>query len=286
VFREYTPDFGKLVPQPKHLGILGPVIRGVVGDTIVVHFLNNTRFPTSMHPHGVVYDKASEGSPYTDSADDLTNSAPGDDAVPPGTEYTYTWLATERSGPAGRDVSSIAWAYHGHTDEPGDANAGLVGFIVITRKGSARPDATPKDVDREFFSLFTVFDENVSSLASVNGADVVPPGADEEMFEESNLMHGINGLISGNNRGYDMVEGERVRWYLIAMGTEVDMHTVHWHGIAGVHDGRRKDVVNIGPGVTESVDFVADNPGTWMLHCHVNDHISAGMMTKFTITAH
>jgi hypothetical protein len=46
-------------------------------------------------------------------------------------------------------------------------------------------------------------------------------------FEESNLMHGISGLVFGNNNGYTMVEGERVRWYLIGMGTEADIHTPH-----------------------------------------------------------
>jgi FtsP/CotA-like multicopper oxidase with cupredoxin domain len=283
LFRQYTADFGKLVAQPSHLGLLGPVIRGVVGDTIVVHFRNNTSIPTSIHPHGVLYAKDSEGSPYTDSADDLTNTAPADDAVPPGTDYTYTWSVPERAGPGAKDPSSIAWPYHSHTNETGDVNAGLVGFIVITRKNAARDDGTPKEVDREFFTLFTVFDENSSSLAAVNGTDSPPAGSDPDEFAESNLMHGINGLVSGNDRGYDIDQGDHVRWYLMGMGTEVDMHTVHWHGITVVHDGHRKDVVHLAPATTETVDFVADNPGTWMLHCHVNDHIAAGMMTKFTI---
>ena len=31
--------------------------------------------------------------------------------------------------------------------------------------------------------------------------------------------------------------------------------------------------------------MVADNPGTWLLHCHVADHMMAGMYTPFTITS-
>jgi FtsP/CotA-like multicopper oxidase with cupredoxin domain len=27
----------------------------------------------------------------------------------------------------------------------------------------------------------------------------------------------------------------------------------------------------------------ADNPGEWMYHCHVADHIDAGMLTSYTI---
>lgn len=31
-------------------------------------------------------------------------------------------------------------------------------------------------------------------------------------------------------------------------------------------------------------DMGARNPGIWMLHCHVNDHMTAGMYTTYTIT--
>jgi FtsP/CotA-like multicopper oxidase with cupredoxin domain len=33
-----------------------------------------------------------------------------------------------------------------------------------------------------------------------------------------------------------------------------------------------------------TVDMLADNPGTWLYHCHVADHIDAGMQVTFTIT--
>jgi FtsP/CotA-like multicopper oxidase with cupredoxin domain len=49
-----------------YLGNLGPVLRAVVGDTIVIHFLNRLEFNTSMHAHGVFYHKDSEGAPYVD----------------------------------------------------------------------------------------------------------------------------------------------------------------------------------------------------------------------------
>ena len=37
--------------------------------------------------------------------------------------------------------------------------------------------------------------------------------------------------------------------------------------------GRRADQINLLPGSTHSVAFHAQNPGTWLLHCHVNDHL-------------
>jgi hephaestin len=44
------------------------------------------RYAASVHPHGVMYDKASEGAPYKDGTTDH-----GDDVVKPNTTYTYTW---------------------------------------------------------------------------------------------------------------------------------------------------------------------------------------------------
>jgi FtsP/CotA-like multicopper oxidase with cupredoxin domain len=39
------------------------------------------------------------------------------------------------------------------------------------------------------------------------------------------------------------------------------------------------DTVLVPPRETVEVAFVADNPGDWMLHCHVTDHQVSGMMT-------
>ena len=42
-------------------------------------------------------------------------------------------------------------------------------------------------------------------------------------------MAAINGLTYGNLRGLVMTEGETVDWYLLGMGKDVDVHTVHFH---------------------------------------------------------
>ncbi len=285
VFRAYTPNFKSRVkrgPAEEHLGIIGPVLRAEVGDTIVVHFRNNTGMPTSMHPHGVFYDKKSVGAMYRDGT---STAEKKDDHVPPGGNYTYTWEVHERSGPGPADVSSVVWPYHGHVNSPAQTNAGLIGMIIITGKGLARADGSPKDVDREFITLFNVFDENVSPHLQHNIGHYTdsPVQTDDDGFVESNLMHGMNGLLWGNNTGYVMKKDEHVRWHVIGMGTEVDIHTPHWHGVTLLQDGHRLDTTEVFPATTRTLDLRADNVGTWMYHCHVNDHINAGMMTMFTI---
>lgn len=283
IYRQYNSNWELIERTPEQqteLGSLGPIIYAEVGDEIVVHFRNNARYPFSVHPHGVFYDKASEGAPYTDSPDNLINTFPDDDAVPPGGQWDYSWQVPERAGPGPNDPSSVAWLYHSHTDETADTNAGLVGAIVVTKKGKADRYGRPRDVDREFFTLFTIFNEN-SSIFLPDNLEEFTGNPDNDDFEESNLMHTMNGLLFGNNQ-YTTRVGEKVRWYILAMGTEVDLHTPHWHGVTLLHNGNRIDVTEVLPASTQTLDLVPDNPGTWMYHCHVNDHLEAGMMGKFT----
>jgi len=289
LYREYTDDtFSELKERPEdqdYLGTLGPLIRAQVGDTIKVHFKNNTDFPASMHPHGVFYKKGSEGAPYQDGTSGKKNK--GDDVVKPGEERTYTWEVPERAGPGPEDPSSIAWMYHSHVDETDDTNTGLIGPIIVTRKGEAEEDGSPKGVDQEFITLFTIFDENNSQYLDYNIEHFTgdPKGVDteDEGFVESNLMHSINGYVFGNMPLMKMKKGDNVRWYTMAMGTEVDLHTPHWHGNTVLNMGMRTDVVDILPATMVVADMVPDDPGTWFYHCHVNDHIEAGMTARYLV---
>ena len=138
IYREYTDETfnteKKRAKEWEHLGIMGPLIRAEVGDTIVIYFRNSTTEPYSMHPHGVSYSRASEGTPYPGTSMDAAG------LVPPGETHTYIWNVPERAGPGESDGSSVVWLYHSHNWEPKDVNAGLIGPIVITRRGMARAD--------------------------------------------------------------------------------------------------------------------------------------------------
>ncbi len=275
-------------PCDDTLGMMGPVIRAVVGDTIKVVFKNNTSYPASIHPHGVFYTKSAEGAPYADGTGAADKA---DDAVAPGATYTYTWKVPERAGPGPMDGSSVLWMYHSHTDEIADTNAGLVGPMVITARGKAdMATATPLDVDREIFSYYTVENENESlhldqNFAELSSSPRTVSASDEEAFEESNLMHAVNGYVYGNGPVPVMRVGERVRWYTYTLGTEVDLHTPHWHGNTVTTMGMRSDMIQLLPGMMMVSDMVPDDPGTWLFHCHVNDHIAAGMLARYKVVS-
>ncbi len=276
-----------VMPCDDTLGMMGPVIRAVVGDTIKVVFKNNTQYAASVHPHGVFYEKNAEGAPY---ADGTKGPAKADDAVAPGRTFTYNWKVPDRAGPGPMDGSSVMWMYHSHTDEIADTNAGLVGPMVITARDQANlATATPRDVDREVFSYFTVENENASlhldqNLQELAQAPHQVAADDEDAFEESNLMHSVNGFVYGNGPVPVMEVGQRVRWYTYTLGTEVDLHTPHWHGNTVTTNGMRSDMIQLLPGMMMVSDMVPDDPGTWLFHCHVNDHIAAGMLARYKVT--
>ncbi len=300
VYREYTDaTFQTLKPRStdeQHMGLLGPVIRAEVGDTIEIVFRNNAKFSYSMHPHGVSYKKDSEGTPYAGMSPESTG------LVAPGHTHTYIWEVPERAGPGPDDGSSVMWIYHSHNEEHQDVNAGLMGPIVITAKGMARPDGSPRDVDREIFALFMIFDENQSNYfqynidtyagdpKSVKKLEAVPEdvngNADLTMghgFAVINHKFTINGYIFGNNPPIQVHKGQHVRWYLMTMGDGFNFHTPHWHGNVVTVDKHRTDILSLSPAQFVVADMVPDNVGVWMFHCHLSDHMAGGMMTDYEV---
>lgn len=260
-FIEYTNgEFQTHKEQPAWLGVLGPIIRAEVGDTVIVYFRNKGNRPYSMHPHGLRYTKNDEGAAY--------HPAGVGARVKPGESYTYTWIVDQRSGPGPRESSSTVWWYHSHVDEPEDVNAGLLGPIVVTAQGKAKKDGSPIDVQREFITLFMIFIEGADGNS--NGKNAV-------------MLNTINGYISGNLVGLDVQQGQAVRWYVLGMGDERDVHTAHWHGETVEWNGRHTDVVELLPASMVTVNMKADNIGTWLYHCHVAEHMKGGMHTTFTI---
>nr|KAF6435569.1 hephaestin [Rousettus aegyptiacus] len=278
VFREYTDGTFK-IPRPRtgpeeHLGILGPLLRGEVGDILTVVFKNNASRPYSVHAHGVL--ESSTGWPQ---------------AAEPGEVLTYKWYIPERSGPGPNDSACVSWIYYSAVDPIKDMYSGLVGPLAICRKGILEPHGRRSDMDREFALLFLIFDENQSWYLEENVATHGPqdPGhvnLQDETFLESNKMHAINGKLYANLKGLTMYQGERVAWYMLAMGQDIDLHTVHFHAESFLYQSGksyRADVVDLFPGTFEVVEMVASNPGTWLMHCHVTDHVHAGMETLFTV---
>ena len=214
IYQEYTDSsFTDLVtrsPEWEHLCSRGSLLRAEVGDTIRIVYKNNVEFPTSLHPHGVFYDKDSEGTPYDDMTDERDKY---DDGVPQGQTHTYIWPVPERAGPAEGDQSTVFWMYHSHTEEIRDVNAGLIGPMIVHAKGNLTAEGRPADVDREIVVGFLEFNENESWYMEENAREYMG-NPDAIMFTRgpfgdriatsngldwgSNFMETMNGFTYGN----------------------------------------------------------------------------------------
>lgn len=292
LYREYTDNtFKTIKPRPaewEHLGFLGPLVRAEVGDTIRITFKNNANQPYSMHPHGVLYNKDSEGSPYSDGT---SGKDKADDGVPPGGTYEYVWQVPDRAGPGPMDGDTVMWMYHSHVEEVKDPNTGLMGPMIVTARGKAKPDGSPSTIDREILTMFAQMHEedswympkNLPTLMKDEPTARFPPS---QSFYPYFVTFSINGFAHGSLplNALTLKKGQKVRWYVFAGTNDFDAHTPHWHGNVVTINQMRTDVGWVAPMQMITADMMPDNVGTWLLHCHVSFHNMEGMNARYAVT--
>ncbi|XP_066562910.1 coagulation factor V [Amia ocellicauda] len=286
VFRSYldstfnTPAIRGEVNE--HLGILGPVLKAEVNQNIMVVFKNSASRPYSMHAHGVSYGKQMEGMKYNDTSPHWYQF---DDAVQPGSTYTYVWRASAKMGPQSGDSACRTWVYYSGVNAEKDINSGLIGPLLICRKGVLNNSTFDS---REFVLLFMTFDENKSwyfeeymqknqRTSSVSMSDVE--------FRESNRFHSINGIIF-SLKGLRMYTKQLVRWHLINMGSPKDLHTIHFHGQTFLNKQTkdyRLGVYPLLPGSFADIEMKPSKPGLWLLESEVGEFQQRGMQTLFLV---
>jgi FtsP/CotA-like multicopper oxidase with cupredoxin domain len=254
-YRAYTSGWGQPLAGNDDIGpntgIPGPILRGSVGDTIRVHFRNNDthrRFPHSMHPHGVSYTPENDGGWFA------ADPRPGT-VIEVGESYTYNWQV--------RPNSVGTWVYHDHSAPQGKgmlmefgAELGLVGMLILT-------DTSTHPVDRECCVFFH----------DLYQADIPVLSQDFDAFNGHSYV--------GNTPTFTARVGERVRWHIGALGKE--FHVFHLHGHRWLSNGQYVDTVLLGPSMATSFEYVEDNPGKWLYHCHVSDHMMGGMSGLYVV---
>lgn len=140
------------------------------------------------------------------------------------------------------------------------------------------------------------FHWDYSRFAHPNETAAKPDEVIEMTFTKQNAAdHGFN-LWAINGRAfpsgsmtpaYQLQEGKRYRLHL--SNASDDIHPVHLHRhsfeltrMAGKSmSGVMKDVVMLGGYQEADLDFVADNPGLTLFHCHQQLHMDFGFMTLF-----
>ncbi|XP_044767615.1 hephaestin isoform X5 [Neomonachus schauinslandi] len=324
-FQDETFQEKVQLEENKHLGIMGPVIRAEVGDTIQVVFYNRASQPFSIQPHGVFYEKDYEGTVYNDGIFEIycqagSHRESGMKAVYnvsqcPGHQANdhqryqaariYYIMAEEVEWDYCPDRS---WELEWHNQSEEDS----YGHIFLSNQNGLLGSRYKKAVFREYIDgtfkiprprtgpeehlgilgpllrgevgdiLTVVFKNNASRPYSVHAHGVLESSTGWPLA----AAPAINGKLYSNLGGLTMYQGERVAWYMLGMGQDIDLHTVHFHAESFLYrngESYRADVVDLFPGTFEVVEMVASNPGTWLMHCHVSDHVHAGMETLFTV---
>ncbi|XP_036974943.1 ferroxidase HEPHL1 [Acanthopagrus latus] len=295
MYRQYTDaTYSQQAPRPPWLGFLGPILRAEVNDVIVVHLKNFASRNYSMHPHGVFYEKNSEGALYPDGTSNVLKK---DDCVPPGGSYTYRWEVRPEFAPTDDDANCLTWVYHSHLDAPREIASGLIGALLTCKKGILKEtnnqvesftESARNDVDQDVFLMFNVVDENLSWYADENIEKCADPGGvdpEDADFMESNLMHAINGYMFGNLPGIELCKYREVAWHLFGMGNEVDIHSAFFHGNTLLDRGHRTDVLSLFPATFATAQMVPTKSGKWLLSCQVNDHLQAGMQAFYEVNS-
>nr|XP_023966358.1 venom prothrombin activator pseutarin-C non-catalytic subunit-like isoform X1 [Chrysemys picta bellii] len=264
-YREYEADFQTAKPRDTFSGLLGPTLRAEVGDTLVVHFKNMANKPLSIHPQGIAYNKLSEGSLYADRTSSFEKL---DDAVLPGLVYKYTWEITAEIGPKEADPPCLTYIYYSHENMVMDFNSGLIGALLICKKGSLKEDGTQKLFDREYVLMFAVFDESKSWQKSTS------------------LLYTINGYANGTLPDLGACTYDNISWHLIGMSSKPEIFSIHFNGQVLEQNRCKVSTVNLVGGASTTANMTVSQKGRWLISSLVQKHLQAGMHGYLNIEEH
>ena len=154
-------------------------------------------------------------------------------------------------------------------------------MAVLRTGGGAAPtaEARPQELDGRLLAAHKLQVDEAVALQRKS------PDRTIRLQLTGTMMHydwAFDGKPYDASQRHPVRAGERVR---LEFHNRTSMwHPLHLHGhtfalAKGQQDGVRKDTALVLPKRTLTVDFDADNPGLWMLHCHNVYHADAGMMT-------
>lgn len=236
----------------------GPTIQVTQGDRVRVIFDNQLPEPTSIHWHGFEDEIQYDGQP-----------AISQPPVKPGGRFIYEFNIHQEG----------TYFYHSHMAM--QEMAGMLGTFVMHPKEPYRPHC-----DKDFAI-------NLQEYA-VLPSNTVP----NTMNMEFNWLL-LNGKSGPATTPLIVRLGDRVRVRFVNLG--MDHHPMHIHGhtfyTTGTEGGRIPEAgwwpgntVLVGVAQSRTVEFVANNPGDWMLHCHLPHHMmnqmssNVGKMTRVGTT--
>ncbi|XP_039573364.1 coagulation factor VIII isoform X2 [Passer montanus] len=283
VFVEYEDaSFKKRkVSSQQDKGILGPVIKGEVGDQFKIVFRNLASRPYNIYPHGLTSVR-----PYYAMRPSQEKDVK-DIAIGPGKSFTYSWSLTSEDGPTEADPRCLTRFYYSSIDPVRDTASGLIGPLLICSKKSMDQRGNQIMSDNMKLVLFSVFDENHSWYLEENikrfCSDAAHVDTQDPQFYASNVMHTINGFVFDNLQT-KLCLNDVVYWYVLSVGAQTDFLSIFFSGNTFKHNMVFEDVLTLFPFSGETVVMSLEKPGVWTLGCLNPDFRDRGMHAKFTVS--
>ncbi|CAN5380140.1 hypothetical protein BH09PLA1_BH09PLA1_32410 [soil metagenome] len=224
----------------------GPTIEAVEGDRVRIYVTNRLSAATTVHWHGLIIPSAMDG------VGGLSQRA-----IAPGETFKYEFTLRQHG----------TFMYHSHHDEMTQMSMGLLGMFII----HPRDVPAERRPDRDFVLLQSEWK--------------IIPGT---FRPDPNEMTDFN-ILTFNAKAFPGTAplvvklGDKVR---IRLGnlSAMDHHPIHLHGyhfyVTATDGGdiaeaaQRPETTVLTPvGSTRTIQFIADNPGDWAMHCHMTHHV-------------
>lgn len=227
---------------------LGPTLEAVEGERVRIYVTNRLPEHTTIHWHGIRVPNGMDG------VGGLTQPH-----IPPGKTFVYEFVL-KRSG---------TFMYHPHSDDMLQVAMGMMGFFIVHPKNSRE-----RPVDRDFCIMLHNWD--------VEAGTATPKAS---TMTEFNLWS-FNSRVFPGTAPLVVRKNDRVR---IRIGNlSMHDHPIHLHGYdfwtTGTDGGwvpksaqLPEITVNVPVGAMRAIEFVADEPGDWAMHCHKMHHAMNAM---------
>ncbi|NGX51519.1 MAG: Copper resistance protein A [Chlamydiae bacterium] len=232
----------------------GPMIELSQGDRVRIYVTNKLPAPTSVHWHAVLIPCGMDGVAGVTQP-----------AIPPGETFLYEFIFP----------NSGTFMYHPHFDSMTQEGMGLTGMILVHER-EADPAKRPT---RDFAIMLHEWSIKVGTAKP------------DTLKMDFNILT-MNGKVMPATEPLVAELGDRV-WIRYGNLSAMDHHPIHLHGysfkIIGSDGGWAKDrsvllpetTVLVPVGTAKVIEFLADNPGDWIFHCHMTHHTMNQMSNEF-----
>ncbi|XDV37758.1 hypothetical protein PO909_007314 [Leuciscus waleckii] len=278
-FVEYTD---KTFTEKKTTGkmLMGPELRGEVGDKFQIVFKNKASRPFNIYPNGLTSVQPLKTTNQVNQVD-LRSLA-----VPPGEIMTYLWKLTAEDGPTDADPRCLTRLYQSTVDPVRDVASGLVGPLIICKSLSLDKRGRVVTSDKEKKLLFTVFDENRSwyfeENIKRNIEDPTRLNRNDPNFYNSNVMHTVNGFMFDHLQ-FKMCVGDVILWHVASVGMQSNFLSVYFTGNTFEKDKTYGTVLTLFPMTGDTVTTEVEMLGEWEVSAFDPSLKERGMSVRYTV---